>query len=406
MASGLAGKVRRARESDEFDLSGYDQARCQELAKDAFSEPFPLKEMVRISFVVGGGKLVRQKYSDDLPKHMVNALSAVGFQEDNSATVELSSAGKFKYHHDTNKNLKFVHVFPKLMEEAATAARPEGEEEAAEAPRGAPKTPEELLLQSDEADFTRYLQTHLVTYAQKQKLLELLKHRIAALEEIEGKMSRLEKMTSEEEQLFEAVGAEELREKVKQTRSELQNMVDAKRLTSAEKSDFLEQLESKIALTKEELSKAEADGKSKKAQALSEHLEVMHSTRSSIKSAEPAPLPPLKHGEQIRKLRLKLAELAQLEKDKRGNYSLDELKRLGERPELQEAVEELERRAKGWLESDEVFEERLQANLRLGGKAKAAPRATGGYSTVTGGAKPAKAKAKAPGTRNAFGALG
>ena len=26
MASGLAGKVRRARESDEFDLSGYDQA--------------------------------------------------------------------------------------------------------------------------------------------------------------------------------------------------------------------------------------------------------------------------------------------------------------------------------------------------------------------------------------------
>ncbi|CAK9032522.1 Uncharacterized protein SCF082_LOCUS20108 [Durusdinium trenchii] len=272
MASGLAGKVRRARESDEFDLSGYDQARCQELAKDAFSEPFPLKEMVRISFVVGGGKLVRQKYSDDLPKHMVNALSAVGFQEDNSATVEPSSAGKFKYHH------------------AATAARPEGEEEAAEAPRGAPKTPEELLLQSDEADFTRYLQTHLVTYAQKQKLLELLKHRIAALEEIEGKMSRLEKMTSEEEQLFEAVGAEELREKVKQTRSELQNMVDAKRLTSAEKSDFLEQLESKIALTKEELSKAEADGKSKKAQARQAPSPFRSCIPRAAPSSRPSPL--------------------------------------------------------------------------------------------------------------------
>eukprot|EP00435_Cladocopium_sp_Y103_P028830 s2993_g7.t1 len=80
MASGLAGKVRRSTESDEFDLSGYDQARCNELAKASFSEPFPLKEMVRISFVVGGGKLVRQrfgpkcsvpKYSDDLPKFMV-----------------------------------------------------------------------------------------------------------------------------------------------------------------------------------------------------------------------------------------------------------------------------------------------------------------------------------------------
>ncbi|CAJ1338829.1 unnamed protein product, partial [Effrenium voratum] len=101
--SGLAGKVRRATESDEFDLSGYDQARCNELAKAAFSEPFPLKEMVRISFVVGGGKLVRQKYAEELPKYMVNALSTIGFTEDNSATVEASSAGKFKYHHDTNK---------------------------------------------------------------------------------------------------------------------------------------------------------------------------------------------------------------------------------------------------------------------------------------------------------------
>ena len=112
--------------------------------------------MVRISFVVGGGKLVRQKYSDDLPKHFCSALTLVGFQEerqealefavnalcsvhgesskarvqsarvslslrnylwqDNSATVEQGSAGKFKYHHDTNKNLKFVHVFPKISE--------------------------------------------------------------------------------------------------------------------------------------------------------------------------------------------------------------------------------------------------------------------------------------------------
>ena len=30
--------------------------------------------------------------------------------------MEQGSAGKFKYHHDTNKNLKFVHVFPKISE--------------------------------------------------------------------------------------------------------------------------------------------------------------------------------------------------------------------------------------------------------------------------------------------------
>lgn len=86
---------------------------------------------------------MRQKYPDELPKWMVNALTAVGYQEDNSACVEAGSAGKFKYHHDTNKNLKFVHVFPKLTAQAAPAVHGEAEE----APRMA-KTPEELLLES------------------------------------------------------------------------------------------------------------------------------------------------------------------------------------------------------------------------------------------------------------------
>ena len=44
---------------------------------------------------------------------------------------------------DTNKNLKFVHVFPKLTAQAAPAVHGEAEE----APRVA-KTPEELLLES------------------------------------------------------------------------------------------------------------------------------------------------------------------------------------------------------------------------------------------------------------------
>jgi len=34
------------------------------------------------------------------------------------------------------------------------------------------------------------------------------------------------------------------------------------------------------------------------------------------------------------------------------------------------------------------------------------PRGAGGYNVVSGGAKPATAKAKSTGTRNAFGALG
>ncbi|CAJ1457577.1 unnamed protein product [Effrenium voratum] len=399
--SGLAGKVRRATESDEFDLSGYDQARCNELAKAAFSEPFPLKEMVRISFVVGGGKLVRQKYAEELPKYMVNALSTIGFTEDNSATVEASSAGKFKYHHDTNKNLKLVHVFPKLSGEVGASAAAEEEE-------AAPKvqTPEDVLLRSEEKEFQRLLQTHLASYAQKKRLLELLKHRVAVLEDIEARMARLERLSAEEEALFEDVGAEDLKEKIKVVTAEMKEMVEQGQLTAAEKAEFLEQLESKVTMAKEELAKAEAEGKAKKAQALKQQLEVMQQTRATVKDADAAPLPALKNGAKIRELRVKLIELDRIEKASKGHYTMEELKKLGERPELEEAAAELETRARGWLEADEVFEERLQANLRLAVKAKAKSKSSGGYTAVSGGARPAAAKASGAKTRNNFAALG
>eukprot|EP00434_Breviolum_minutum_P027766 symbB.v1.2.024560.t1/scaffold2334.1/size145401/2 len=115
MASGLAGKVRRATESDEFDLSGYDQARCTELAKAAFSEAFPLKEMVRISFVVGGGKLVRQKYSDDLPKFMVNALSSVGFQEDRDRQQETATGASQELNFFMPMAMALIYVITSLL---------------------------------------------------------------------------------------------------------------------------------------------------------------------------------------------------------------------------------------------------------------------------------------------------
>ncbi|OLP93498.1 hypothetical protein AK812_SmicGene24584 [Symbiodinium microadriaticum] len=401
MASGLAGKIRRVTESDEFDLSGYDQVRCNELAKAAFDEPLALKEMVRISFVVGGGKLVRQKYSDDLPKHFCSALTLVGFQEDNSATVEQGSAGKFKYHHDTNKNLKFVHVFPKISEAAPARAAEEGEAaEAAEA------TPEEMLLRSDDADFLRLVQAQVVTYAEKKRLLDLLKQRISDLEAIEAKMTRLERLEPSEEALFNDVGAEELKEKRKVVEGEMKAMVDSGRLTAAERTDLLEQLEGKLEAVNAEIAKAQQDGKAKKVQALQHQLELMQSTKASVKAAEPVALPPLKHGAKIRELRMKLAELAQVEKVSKGHYSMDELKRLGERPEIEEAVEELEKRARGWLESDEVFQERLQANLRTGLK-KGTGRGggSGGYTAVSSGVRPAKAKASGPAVRNGFSAL-
>uniref|UniRef100_A0A7S2VFV0 Uncharacterized protein n=1 Tax=Zooxanthella nutricula TaxID=1333877 RepID=A0A7S2VFV0_9DINO len=417
--SGLAGKVRRAAESEEFDLANYDQARCDELAKGAFSEPLPIGEMVRLSFVVGGGKLVRQKYTDDLPKVFMGSLANIGYVNDDSAAVEAGSGGKFKYQHDTGKNLKFVHVFPHIAGASqATAAQDGGDAEDEEEEQ--PRTPEEILVQCDADDFKELVEDQLPTYGQKKRLLDLLKARVASLEAIEAKMARLEQLSAEEQALFDGVGVEEVKEKAKVVSAELQGMAERGQLTAAEKAAVQEQLEARLAAAEAELQKAEAEGKAKRAQQLTQQLEAIRKTRAAVKDCTPVALPTLRHSAEIAKLHGKLLDIARLEKDKKGNYTVAELTRLGEKPEIEEAIEILSQRSRGWLEADDVFQERLQACLRKAssGAAKKPGASSGGYaggkttagassgwSTASGGARAAKGKASAPSTRNAFSAL-
>ena len=67
--SGLAGTIRRTSESEQYDLAGYTEARVKDLILAVFSTPLDVPtKMIKLTFVVGGGKLVRAKYSDDLLK--------------------------------------------------------------------------------------------------------------------------------------------------------------------------------------------------------------------------------------------------------------------------------------------------------------------------------------------------
>ena len=70
--------------------------------------------MVRVSFLVGAGKLGRQKYDKDLAKTLCRALIALGFDEDQGASCIPQCQGFFKHQHDTDKNLKFMHVYPRV----------------------------------------------------------------------------------------------------------------------------------------------------------------------------------------------------------------------------------------------------------------------------------------------------
>lgn len=416
-ASGLAGKVRRAKDSDEFDLGGYDQSRCNDFVKSTFTEPFPVSAMIRHTFVVGAGKLGRQKYGDDLPKFFMNALSSIGFTEDNGAVCEAGSAGKFKYQHDTSKNLKYVHVFPRITG-PKEEVRDDDEEEEEESDSG---SPEDTLFACDDKTFLRLVTEYVSSYSQKKVLLDKFRDRVAKLEELDNKMMRREQLSADEQKIFEGASADELKEKMKILTGELQKMVDGGLLTSQEKTVFLEQLEEKLTALSAELTKAEADGKTKRAQALTEQREKVEKTRKSVKDADAASLPPLRHASEIRKLRTKLAEILRIEKASSGRYTIDELKRIGDKPELEEAIGVLETRSRGWFEDDEVFQARLDACLRAGpgkksaagsggyagaGRAPAAPAASS-FKTIpkSKGAAKSKGKSSGPATKNAFASL-
>ncbi|CAE8709179.1 unnamed protein product [Polarella glacialis] len=125
----IAAEIRGQPETTQFDLSGYDDQQVQQLVKEAFGMPLDCKAMIRITFVVGGGKALRSKYSESLAKTLGSALQEHGFLQDSAASCDLASAGCFKGQHDTQRNQKLVHVFPKVSGESSEqpGARPSSE---------------------------------------------------------------------------------------------------------------------------------------------------------------------------------------------------------------------------------------------------------------------------------------
>ena len=95
-ASGLALSIRKAVESETFDLAGQNVTTITNTIRSAFSEPMPLTEMIRITFVTGAGKLGRQKYDEGAAKAVTSTLRELGYEEDRGASAVLECAGSFK----------------------------------------------------------------------------------------------------------------------------------------------------------------------------------------------------------------------------------------------------------------------------------------------------------------------
>ncbi len=96
------------------DLSGYTSTKVDSLVQEAFSNPLlgKHKKAFKVGFIVGGGKQIRGKYDDQLPRWLSAALTNISYKDDKSASSSTKGTGYFKMQHNTSTNEKVIYVFP------------------------------------------------------------------------------------------------------------------------------------------------------------------------------------------------------------------------------------------------------------------------------------------------------
>lgn len=358
--SGLAGEIRRSTESDQYDLANYTEPRVRDLMIAAFSAPLTgPTAMIRCTFIAGGGKLVRQKYNDDLPKWIISSLRDIGFSEDRSAAETFDSQGTFKQQHDTGQNLKYVIVYPRVAcsaNDSKSGGNSSGGKSGASADAVDPKTPEYMTASAGLDVFKQMVNSKVESWRQKKKLLKVLQDASEVFAAIEAKLCSGQALSPKEQALYESNSSQDA-EKVSWLQNEIKSMSDNGKLTSSEQKELMESITTNLATLEEEKAKAAADGKPKLAEKIAE--KIANATARKVKVAEGIPggyQPRLKHGDEIQKLRVKLLALTAIEeKPKSTPLTIADLQVLSEKPEVEQAIEEMEKASRGWFESDEDF---------------------------------------------------
>ena len=225
------------------------------------------QEMVRFTFVVGGGKKVRQKYNDGLPALLADALKKVGFQEDRGASLDISCAGTFKFQHNTDTDLKVTHVYPKIDPQAAAAA------ESSDAGPD-PLSPSELIVYAEMATFQKMISAKCPSLGQKRKALDVIKAARAGLAASEKKLEAMVALTEDEQHRYDTLDASDLEAKQQWLSKQMDEMIDNGQLTAAEKETVLAQLASKIEQLEAQVASAEAEQKPKRAEKISSCCEL------------------------------------------------------------------------------------------------------------------------------------
>mmetsp|Transcript_35853 Transcript_35853/g.77327 ORF Transcript_35853/g.77327 Transcript_35853/m.77327 type:complete len:609 (+) Transcript_35853:129-1955(+) len=378
MVSGLASSIRSATESATFDLAGSDASSIRTTVKDAFSSPFSLSTMIRITFIVGGGKLSRSKYDDKAMQAVTSMLKQLDFVEDRGASCILECAGCFKSQHDTGKNVYTVVVFPRVTGGADEGGDGTNQNEDDE-PLIPTNSPGFKIAVCSKTTFQNLLSTYCPTYLEKRACLNCLEGLLQLEQAIDNKLMNGHPLDSAEQSFYD--DANDLREKHAHAQKEMSKHVEEGRLSSDEKATLVEMNEKRIENLLKEKSSASVMEKLKKAMARKQQLK---SIRDDTLEEGPA----LRYESQLTVLRKKVLPLQALEEASRGRLlTLSETRSLTEKGELDEEIERLEYASCGWFEDEDCFQERLKKSRKSFESRYAKSKRGGGGKASNSGVK-------------------
>ena len=353
--SGLAKELRAqaaAGDSTTSPLSGYTQTRVVNLVNDTFGTPQPIPsslEMVKHTFIIGGGKNVRGKYSADLPKHITAALRDIGYSEDKGADISALSAGTFKRQHDTGANLIYCHVFPKVVSSGGGGeTKGEGNDGGDDGVLGLEdlvSRPMNLCIHAEVATFKSMVDIEVKRWSQKKNLLDELVDLVNKYQTITTKMINRETLTTEEQRYFE-VDVEDLKEKATWLKTVMKQQVGKKDLTAWDLTRLVAQLDEKLQDSPDD--------------------EKLIQRREMFASTPARPLS-FKGRDQLLPLYVKLFDI------QKAAGTSGSVKQLTAIKTTEDAIEVLENGAKGWFENDQVVVQRLELLKKKARTMKPAP---------------------------------
>ena len=358
--------------------------------KDAFSDPLPLSEMIRVTFITGAGKLGRQRYDAGAQKALTSTLRELGYEEDRGASCVVECGGSFKSQHDTGKNLKTIVVFPKIsgaggglnggmaglsvddaQDESSISLLPSG-------------TPEHMVAASSMGVFERNWKPKCLAWSQKRGCLRALESVREMLDELDQSLLRGNPLSEQEQDLYDAVSRDDLEKKEAIVKKEMASQVEAGNITKEEKELLLLLCQDRVETLKGEVDEAVREGKPKKTAKFVALRDKAMARQEMLEKITPVPPHKLKHEPEIQKLRAEMRPLQKLEDSAKGRLlSVKETTQLGRKDEILAEIEELEEASRGWFEEDDAFHARVEYWRKVAEGRQAKKSGTG--KTASGG---------------------